>query len=87
MIRESPTLATTGLTSITNIGGGMFHIDSFFDVFTELSVDGGQNWIPSNGVTRMTLVPEPGASGVILVGIALGIGRRRVRALTQAMHR
>ena len=87
MIRESPTLATTGQTKITDIGGGMFHIDSFFDVFTELSIDGGQSWIPSSGVTRMTLVPEPGAIGAMLAGIMLGMGRRRVRALPQAMRR
>ena len=26
-----------------------FMIDSFFDVFTELSIDGGFSWMPSNG--------------------------------------
>jgi hypothetical protein len=88
MIRESPTLATTGLTSITNIGGGMFHIDSFFDVFTELSVDGGQSWIPSSSSTRMTLVPEPAAMGLMLAGsIALGMGRRRITVWPQGKRR
>lgn len=47
MIRESPTRASHGRTAITNLGGGTFQIDSFFDVFTELSVDGGQTWHPS----------------------------------------
>jgi hypothetical protein len=80
MIRESPTLATLGQTSITNLGGGQFHIDSFFDVFTELSVDGGATWIPSSGSDRFTLMPEPGAlTLMVLVGIGLGT-RRRVRA-------
>ena len=41
MIRESPTLASTGATSISDLGGGQFQIDSFFDVFAELSIDGG----------------------------------------------
>lgn len=63
MIRESPTLPSLGRTSITDIGGGMYHIDSFFDVFTELSIDGGQTWIPdSQGPARVTLgpiIPEP----------------------------
>ena len=36
MLRESPTLASTGVTSITDVGGGNFQIDSFFDIFTEL---------------------------------------------------
>jgi len=41
-IRESPTLPSLGQTGIAGIGGGLYRIDSFFDVFTELSVDGGQ---------------------------------------------
>ncbi|MFI5316746.1 MAG: hypothetical protein ACHQ6T_13685, partial [Myxococcota bacterium] len=48
LVRESPTKASTGQTTITPQGGGLFQIDSFFDVFTELSVDGGQTWIPSS---------------------------------------
>src|SRR5262245_26405619 len=60
MIRESPTLASLGQTTITDIGGGLFRIDSFFDVFTELSIDGGNSWIPSDSSTRVTLEsPEP----------------------------
>ncbi len=47
MVRESPTKASLGRTSITNLGGGTYRIDSFFDVFTELSLDGGQTWYPS----------------------------------------
>jgi hypothetical protein len=83
MVRESPTKASTGKTSITPIGGGMYHIDSFFDVFTELSLDGGATWIPKAGPrgTRVTLggVPEPssiGLAGIALIGLA-GLARRR----------
>jgi hypothetical protein len=47
MIRESPTLASTGKTAISPAAGGGYLIDSFFDVFTELSMDGGQNWLAS----------------------------------------
>src|SRR5262249_24791170 len=40
MVRESPTRASTGKTAIAPDPGGGFMIDSFFDVFTELSTDG-----------------------------------------------
>jgi len=65
MIRESPTLQSLGRTTIRNTGGG-YYIDSFFDIFTELSVDGGQTWMPSEGppghmgmdVVNPTLAPN-----------------------------
>jgi hypothetical protein len=79
MIRESPTLPSLGKTSISDIGGGLYHIDSFFDVFTELSIDGGQQWIPSEGPTHVRLCPEP--TSIALVSLALvglvGLARRR----------
>ncbi|HLG15598.1 MAG TPA: HYR domain-containing protein [Blastocatellia bacterium] len=62
MIRESPTMMSTGQTKITDASGGGFRIDSFFDIFVELSVDGGQNWIP--GVDGMS---QPVALHVDLV--------------------
>ncbi len=46
MARESPTLASTGRTTIKPVGGG-FMIDSFFNLFTEITLDGGQTWVPS----------------------------------------
>ena len=83
MIRESPTLQSTGQTSVQSIGGGLYQIDSFFDVFTELSIDGGQTWMPdtasSPGHVTLESVPEP---GTLLWGAVLGIfaGVRRARA-------
>ena len=56
MIRESPSLATTGTTKIEDLGSGTFRVDSFFDVFFELSLDGGVTWAPSlNAPGKMTL--------------------------------
>ena len=57
-IRESPTLASTGLTHIQAAPGG-FMIDSFFDIFIEVSLDGGQTWSPALQPIRMELKPDP----------------------------
>lgn len=71
MLRESPTLPSLGVTTITAAGGGLYQIDSFFDIFTELSVDGGATWIPSStGSGHVVLVPEPGT--VLLLACGLG---------------
>ncbi len=86
MIRESPTLQSTGLTSITAIGGGMFKIDSFFDVFTELSTDGGATWMAGSNTAggppapgHVTLVPEPTSMSLLAAGFVgmMGFIRRR----------
>jgi hypothetical protein len=81
MVRESPTQASTGQTSIETLGGGLYRIDSFFDVFTELTLDGGQNWLPSNPPSgRVTLVPEPTTMATFGAGlIGLWLARRRLR--------
>jgi hypothetical protein len=84
MLREDPSQRSLGTTTITDLGNGDYPIDSFFDVFTELSLDGGQNWIPSagplKGASRMTLgdnVPEP--LPAILIGGGLLLIMRRLR--------
>ena len=79
-IRESPTLQSTGQTTITDNGGGTYRIDSFFDIFTELSIDGGQSWIPSIGSTHVDLVdfPEPAAWLLCCTGL-LAVMRAKSR--------
>ena len=56
-IRESPGIPSPGETTVTNNGDGTFQIDSFFDVFTELSIDGGPFQPQSNSAGRMELQP------------------------------
>lgn len=54
LVRESPTLQSRGRLNLTSNGsgsGGTF--TSFFDVFFEISVNGGANWTPQ--ATSLTL--------------------------------
>lgn len=90
LIRESPTRPSTGISSLT---GGGFAIDSFFDIFTELSLDGGQTWLPSMSddmqrveSDRFTLreaevpgIPEPATLMLVGTGIAAMVRRRSRR--------
>ena len=80
-IRESPGRRSPGETRIDDIGGGEFQVDSFFDVFTELSVDGGPFWPQTNEAERMNLVPEPAELLLLLTGLPLlhWMSRRRER--------
>lgn len=85
MIRESPTLPSRGQTKLIGNSGGPYHIDSFFDIFTELSFDGGQSWTPPQpGPLRLSgqQVPETGST---LAALIMGMGsllclRRKVNA-------
>ena len=58
-LRESPTQASSGHASFTEGPPGQFHIDSFFDVYFELSVDSGVTWFPATGPSRTVLSPSP----------------------------
>jgi hypothetical protein len=72
MIRESPTLASTGHTTFTAVTGG-YQIDSFFDIYTELSLDDGLTWMPDNtGPVHVgyTCIPEPAATSLLGLGVA-----------------
>jgi len=76
-IRESPTLTSTGQTTITPQGDG-FHVSSFFDVFTELSLDGGNTWTPNIGAaSHFESTPEP--TTLLLTGGALILLGRTIR--------
>jgi hypothetical protein len=57
MLRESPTRASTGKTSVRSLPApaGGYRISSFFDVFTEVSLDGGQTWSSVVNPTHLEL--------------------------------
>lgn len=81
MIRESPTMLSHGWTDIFALdgggGGGGYQIDSFFDVFTELSFDGGQTWAPSQTPLHLIGSPEPATLSLLaLGGLAMALRRR-----------
>ena len=97
MIRESPTRASRGETVLEDLGGGGggggYHIDSFFDIFTELSLDGGTNWTPvaarslNGGLDWQTGEyplhiegsPEPATLSLLALGGLAALLRRRRR--------
>jgi len=80
-MRLDPTRSSGGQHSITELADGTFMVDSFFDVFTELSIDGGP-FVRAAGPVRFDLtavVPEPASVVLALFG-ALGVAalaRRR----------
>ncbi|MFI5253278.1 MAG: putative Ig domain-containing protein [Bacteroidota bacterium] len=55
MVRESPTKQSLGRLSVSTVGDGSYRISSFFDVFTELSLDGGATWSPSTKSVAVNL--------------------------------
>jgi hypothetical protein len=46
LLRESPFLSSSGTNTYTPVTGG-YSIDSFFDVWLEISTDGGNTWQPT----------------------------------------
>jgi len=57
MVRESPSVASTGRTTITALSGGGYHVETYYDVWLELSLDGGGTWQLADNAVHMTLGP------------------------------
>jgi hypothetical protein len=61
MIRESPTRQSLGKTFVRN-GPSLsrpFLVSSFFDVFIEVSLDGGKTWSGVQDGVHVQLNPQP----------------------------
>jgi hypothetical protein len=56
-LRESPIQNSSGTSSVLTRTGD-YQIDSFFDVFTELSLDDGMTWYPGFSSCRIVLEPH-----------------------------
>jgi hypothetical protein len=65
--RIDPTTPSTGQTTID--GTGPYMISSFFDIFTDISLDGGNTWTPATGsiTENLTSLPEP--TGLLFLGL------------------
>ena len=77
-IRESPTLQSTGQTSIVDLGGGNYTIDSFFDVFTDLRIENGP-WDDGeypDGPPTMAFIPEPSTLSLLALAGLVAMCRR-----------
>jgi hypothetical protein len=81
MIRESPTRASRGGCTLEDIagggGGGGYMVSSFFDIYIEVSTDGGQYWQESPEPMHMIGTPEPTALALLGLGAAGLLARRR----------
>ena len=85
-LRESPSIPSPGQTTIEHEQDGSYEISSFFDIFVEISLDGGQFWSQpvNNTPLRVTIDPLPEPSSLMsllagIVGVGGLAGLRRIR--------
>ncbi len=81
-LRLSTTNPHHGHITVLKLADNTYQVDSFFDVFTELSLDGGTTWLPSIGSTHLeastNVVPEPSTLTLLaLAGMSLAVLRVR----------
>ena len=81
VIDPDPSRESTGTTSIDPLGGNKqdFRIDSFFDVFVDLTLEGTGLMTERGPIPATAGVPEPAGVALLAIPIlALGAFRRRV---------
>jgi len=68
LVRESPSRGSFGRTTITTLERGRTRIESYYDVWLELSTDGGRSWHAAEAAVRMSIAPEGAARRGISTG-------------------
>jgi hypothetical protein len=74
---------SSGTTSITPIGGAGFAINSFFDVFVDLTLDTPTPLHATVGPIQLTATPAPEPTGLALLGLPI-LALLRARGTTRA---
>lgn len=59
MVRESPSRPSMGRTTLTSLSRDRYRVESFFDVWLEISLDSGRSWHPARAPVRMSLERAP----------------------------
>jgi len=82
--RKNPSQTSSGVTTVSELDNGLFRITSFFDVFAEVSIDGGPFVPGPPRHTELTAAPEPGSIGLAVIGLLglTGFASRRRRSRT-----
>ncbi|CAG0991490.1 hypothetical protein PHYC_02323 [Phycisphaerales bacterium] len=58
--REAPARPSTGETRVLDLGGGVWQVMSFFDIWVEISDDSGATWTQTASPVRFTIIaPVP----------------------------
>lgn len=58
MVRESPDVVSAGVTTITAVSDGQSRVETHYDVWLDISLDGGRSWNRAESPVRMTLEPS-----------------------------
>jgi hypothetical protein len=72
-----PSNSSDGNTSITAVGNGTFQINSFFDVFVDITLDSQPPLSTTRGPIQVTAVPEPASLALFALPLLAFAGARR----------
>lgn len=78
-VMQNPSDASTGQTTIVQVSPGQYMVTSFFDIFAELSLDGGPFVPGPERTSDLSGLPEPGSTGLAGLGLLLGLAGLTLR--------